>query len=268
MIRKFSFLRTFLPLFIIDFFLLFFAFFLGVLRRPKGINIECLIKNKTSSSCYVFATGPSIQHFDIKKLAGKDCFSLSNFYLHKDIKLINPIAHFIAAYHKPLQKKNFIDWINDIDSKLPKRTILITDSRNKILFQKSKIKSRKIIYIPTFPFNYIIFISRFGSQIRPWSIPILAIPVLYLVGYKKINLVGCDHTSLRNYKDDIKNFYSRTKDVRKRTTDKSHWNSTNIINVLQNELMLFNQYKSLNLFLRKRNVRIINLSNDSWLDFL
>jgi hypothetical protein len=266
--RNIYYLRHFFPSFIIEFFLLILAFFLGVFKNPKGIDLKWLLNNKTSSNCYIFATGPSIKRFDVKKLAGRDCFSLSNFYLHKDIKLINPIAHFIAAYHKPLEKKNFVDWVNDMDAKLPKRTILITDSKNKILFQKSKIKDRKIIYIPTFPFNNIMFISRFGSQIRPWSISILAIPVIYLVGYKNINLVGCDHTSLRNYKDNIKNFYSKSEDIRKKTTDKSHWDGVNIINVLQNELMLFNQYKSLNLFLKKRNVKIINLSNDSWLDFL
>ncbi len=265
---NFRFLSSLVPYFVAEFFLVFFGFFYGLFMCPRGIDLKPIIQNRKSLNCYILATGPSINDFDIAKLAGKDCFTLSNFYLHKDINLINPIAHFVASYHKPLQKNNFIDWIKDIHSKLPIRTILVTDIRNKKLFEKAKINSRKIIYVPTFPLNGIFYLNRFGSQMRPWSIPILAIPILFLAGYKKLNLLGCDHTTLKNYKQNIKNFYPNNLDIRKRTTDQTHWNKLNIITALQNELLLFKQYYSLSSFLKKKNVKILNLSNDSWLDFL
>jgi hypothetical protein len=38
---------------------------------------------------------------NLKPLAGEDCFSISNFYLHNDIQTINPAFHGFTPYHEP-----------------------------------------------------------------------------------------------------------------------------------------------------------------------
>jgi len=239
----------------------------GLYKLPLGIQFEGLNSLRSSKECFLLATGPSIKDFQVSNLIGKDCFTVSNFYLHEKIIELNPIAHFIAAYHAPISRENFIQWIEQIDRSLPSRTILVTDLRNKILFEESGINSKRlVIYLPTFPKYKVFNISKFGSQMRPASVPILALPVLMMLGYHEINLLGCDHNTLKNYKDSVENFYDNSRDPRIGATDKSSWSNYNIIRALRDNLLLFTQYQELYKYAVRRHIQIRNLSSSSWLD--
>ena len=239
----------------------------GLYKMPMGIEIKGLINQSCTKECFLLATGPSIKNFQVGNLIGQDCFTVSNFYLHEKILELNPIAHFLSAYHPPMSRDNFIKWIEQIDKSLPPRTILVTDLRNKILFEESDLGSKRlVIYVPTFPKYKVFNISEFGSQIRPASVPILALPVLMMLGYQKINLLGCDHNTLKNYKGGVENFYDNSRDPRVGATDKLSWSGYNIIRALRDNLLLFTQYQQLHNYATRQHIEIRNLSNSSWLD--
>jgi hypothetical protein len=64
---------------------------------------------------FLLAAGSSINQKNLKPLAGEDCFSISNFYLHNDIQTINPAFHGFAPYHEPLILENYYIKQPDID---------------------------------------------------------------------------------------------------------------------------------------------------------
>jgi hypothetical protein len=56
--------------------------------------------------CFILATGPSIKTQDLRYLQGELCIGVSQFFLHKDIKIISPKYHVLAPSHHPF---NFDD---------------------------------------------------------------------------------------------------------------------------------------------------------------
>ena len=51
--------------------------------------------------CFILGSGPSINKQNLKPLKNEICFAMSMFYLHKDIKEINPLYHVNASHHAP-----------------------------------------------------------------------------------------------------------------------------------------------------------------------
>ena len=95
--------------------------------------------------------------------------------------------------------------------------------------------------------------------------PLMILPFMIYMGYQEIYLIGCDSNNLRNYGKKIENFYDQNLEV-KRGSD-FPW-SAGIIKELENNLSVFTQFKNYKKLADKLNIKIINLSNDSWLDFL
>lgn len=90
-------------------------------KKLLGKNI-CLKTKGRGKVAFLLATGPSVKNENLKVLAGKDCYSASNFFLHEDIKTINPKFHFFAPYHEPLILENYIEWLRKGDRDLPAET--------------------------------------------------------------------------------------------------------------------------------------------------
>ena len=62
---------------------------------------------KTSETAFLIATGPSLKFENLQLLAGHDCYSVSNFFLHPDLNSVNPKIHFFAPWHPPLIRENY-----------------------------------------------------------------------------------------------------------------------------------------------------------------
>jgi hypothetical protein len=219
-------------------------------------------------TAYLFATGPSINKTNLDFAVNEDIFTVSNFVIHNIIDRTNPIAHFIAAFHAPLDMKSIKNWLEMIDIKLPVSTVIVTDKRNRIFFEGHHFKNRNVIYIETFPIrDYYISCPPYFSP-RPWSVPQLAIPYIFALGYKEIVLCGCDHTALRDYGNDIIHFYSAQKELRIGASDKTAWKDGGIISQLHNNYELFNLYHVMQRYYNKKGLMLKRLTNDGWLDFI
>jgi hypothetical protein len=259
-----------LPPFLFDFML--FGF--GVakdLAHPDLMNLikkNCVLKNNGSGKrAFLLATGPSIKSQDLSLLKGEDCFTSSNVFLHEFINEINPKFHFFAPYHKPLILSNYLAWMNQADRMLPKSTKIFLATESEALVKKHNLfKHREIFYL-----NFGHDFSRTTVDITktimaPQSVPLMVLPVLIYMGYSEIYLVGCDHTVLRDFKRNVTHFYNSKKDLRKNSSDKNTWGD--IIKTHETSMQVFVQYKFYkDILLNSQNkIKIINLSNDSWLD--
>jgi hypothetical protein len=214
---------------------------------------------------FLLATGPSVRQEDLKALAGEDCYSVSNFFLHEDINLISPQIHFFAPYHEPLILKNYVEWLQQADMMLPNTTrICLGHSTRQIVQEFNLFPDREIyyLYLANVGYRNLKAIDLTRPVLAPYTGPLMILPVLLYMGYKVIYLIGCDHTVLRDYKRTIKNFYRPSADVRKNATDVNAWDG--IIDSHLHSLSVLNQYNVYKKLLD--NISIVNLSQDSWLD--
>ncbi len=245
-------------------------------------SVIILVKNRIFCKCYLpvngshreretaylFATGPSINNIKLDFAVNEDVFTVSNFIMHDIIGKINPIIHFIAAFHPPLNMQSIRAWLEIIDSRLPVSTLIVTDKRNRYFVEGHHFKNRKVIYVETFPIrDYFISCPPYVSA-RPWSVPQLAIPYIFSLGYKEIVRCGCDHTALRDYGRDIVHFYNSQKDVRVGASDKTAWKDGGIISQLHNNYELFSLYRVMQRYYNSRGLTLTRLTNDGWLDFI
>lgn len=214
---------------------------------------------------FLLATGPSINQEDLRLLAGEDCFSISNFYLHDDIQTINPLFHGFAPYHEPMILENYVEWLRQADSALPRQTKILLGHKTFGIVQKFGLfPEREIYYLYLAPWAEKNCVNLEHPILAPQTGPLLLLPLMIYMGYEEIYLLGCDHTVLRDYKKNITNFYSTDKDIRKDATNSNVWRGIEM--ELRSTLRLIDQYKFYQNILIGTPTNITNLSIDSWLE--
>ena len=260
--------KSFFPSFIYNFFLtcltnINFYFFINGKEIKKNKIFKNMEMNKVG---FLLATGPSTKRQNLKKLKNYDCFSVSNFFLHNDIKIIKPKFHFLAPYHKPIFINDWIKWIKLVDNYLPKETKIVLSIKDKNRIKRlNLLKNREIFYLY---FSSFIKIKNTIDITKPLPSlqtgPLMILPFMIYMGYKTIYLVGCDADHLKNYGKNIENFYNQKLEVRRGSN--KPW-KMGIIKELENNLRVFNEFNDYKVFCKKNNIKIINLSQNSWLDF-
>lgn len=225
-----------------------------------------LLKNKASRKrCFVLATGASIKKQNLKMLAGEDCYSISNFFLHEDIKEINPKFHFFAPYHKPLILENYVDWMRMADKYLPEKTeMVLCDSNEYLVREYNLFPKRKIHYLHFGSIDIPVNTDITKSIKAPQTGPIMMLPVMDYLGYKEIYLVGQDMNRIASYGGTTPNFYSKA--PRKNATNGEQW--VDIIPEMERTLVMFRQFKEYADYFSAKGIGFYNLSPISWLSFI
>lgn len=239
------------------------------IHLPKDISYNFSLKNSSiSESACILATGPSLKDHDLSFLKNVDCYSVSNFFLHPQLNAIRPLIHFFAPYHKPLLIDNFVEWLRKAHIILPSSTKICLGVRDKQIVEKFNLfEGRSIYYLKLGKApSYSIF-DPTKTVLAPYTSPIMILPLLLYMGYKKVFLLGCDNNTLKNYKGSISNFYSPDKEIRLNATSGDKWDR-GIMNELIEQLAQFKQYDFYNKFYSKMNTKLYNCSNDSWIDFI
>ena len=160
--------------------------------------------------------------------------------------------------------ENYIECLKLADEKLPKETNIVLALSNKYIAEEYNLfPNRKIFYLD------LCCLEKVQTDIEkpvmtPQTGPIMMLPVLDYMGYRTINLVGCDLNILKNYKSKVENFYDE--DPRKNATNDACWGT--IIDELNATLKVFSQFEKYNTFFEEKGVKFNNLSPDSWLDFV
>ncbi|MEH6627058.1 MAG: hypothetical protein V7739_11470 [Motiliproteus sp.] len=227
------------------------------------------LKNSAlGQDAFVLATGPSIKDVDLSFLEGRDCFSVSNFFLHDQIDLINPRFHFFAPYHKPLILDEYIDWLSASDKELPPSTsIVLGTSTRSIVEDNDLFAGRKVYYLSLQKSGVGRKPDILKPVLAPYTSPIMTLALIHYMGYKRVFLLGCDHNVLKNYGGTVSNFYSPEKEMRSNATSGSNWDS-GIISHLDIARNVFLQYDFYNSIFDSDGREMYQMSKDGWLDFI
>ena len=257
-------LRDFIPPILLNYRDTFYANYKYMMYRNKNIfrnnlNLENCGKGKRA---FILATGPSIKKEDLSLLSKEDCFSVSNFFLHKNINEINPKMHFFAPYHEPLILENYVEWLAKSDTILPITTDIVLGHKTKDMVEKFNLfKYRQVRYL-YLTYNNTLDVDITKNVLGPQTGPLMILPVLIYMGYNQIYLLGCDHNTLKYYGGTVENFYEADMDIRKNAINK--WDSP--YNELMCTMNVFKQYEYYAKIADKKGIKIINLSMESWLE--
>lgn len=237
-------------------------------------NKAVLQKNKylkgiaTGKDAYLLATGPSLKGVDLSFLAGKDCFSVSNFMLHPQLSDIAPKLHFFAPYHEPLIFDEYVSWLKKADAELPVSSGIVLGLQTKVTVDKYGLfKGREVYYLCLEKVSLSLVPDLTQPVLSPQTSPIMVLPVLHYMGYKRVYLLGCDHNILRNYGGIVENFYSPEQDPRKNATSGDNWRD-GVVKHLENALNVFAQYVYYKNVFSRSGRELKHTSKEGWLDFL
>ncbi|WLE95575.1 MAG: DUF115 domain-containing protein [Candidatus Electrothrix communis] len=149
--------------------------------------------------CFIIGAGSSIKKQNIEDLAGKKCITVSNVYVHPAITSISPAYHIlpnIFKHHSRLYgEKKFIDWLSDMNDRLPLSTKIIMDIADKVTVEKVNLfQGREVLWYGCTHWNEEV-IDQIVPETLPnvWSVSETAIAIAIYFGFSPIYLLGMDH---------------------------------------------------------------------------
>ncbi len=230
-------------------------------------NKELINSVGTNKTCYILACGPSINEMDLSILKGKDCISVSNFFVHPLYNEIQPKYHVFAPTHEPITEQQYNSWITDYSSKTNFKTKLILNAFDREITDKVAFKED----IKRYYYELTDKMPEFYNDIqldqplpRIQTVVHIAIYAAFSLGYKEIRLLGVDHNWLLTH-GKSSHFY---KENESELTNKGYVEYNEDVDwelQLQCNLNLWKVYKSIKKY-TKTNIRIINNTENSLLD--
>jgi hypothetical protein len=182
--------------------------------RPELQNIAELRGRHKGGRCFVLAGGPSISQQDLTPLEDEVCISTSNFFVHKDYALINPLYHCVPNFcSPPFPESAAVSWFTEMHRALGHAT-LITDRGNRQKIENHQLFCDRVV-------RYVDTEGAWTDSLPPdaldltqpippvQSVPVLALMIALYLGFDKIYLLGCDHSWLDHY-GDSRHFYPET----------------------------------------------------------
>jgi hypothetical protein len=238
--------------------------------QKESLRKNCELQNYgKNKKAFVLATGPSLKLENLKLLQGQDCFSVSNFFLHDDISIVQPKFHFFVPYNdnESFSLETYVNWLQQADKHLPESTkIVLGHSTKNLVKDYSLFPNREVfyLYVASLRNQKLRNIDLTGLLPFPRTGPLMILPVLIYMGYSEIYLLGCDATWLRDCgKNSVQNFYSADKDIRKNIIP----NKLNVTIQASNLCRVIDLFRKYGEFMdRKKQGKIINLSKDTWID--
>ncbi len=237
-----------------------------------------IFKNKHSGErCFILATGPSIKEQDLSVLQGELCIAVSHFFLHKDIKIINPQYHILAPYHSPFNFKTLEKVFDGFNECYSDDTIYLFGHRiyDYSIFnflKKYPERNRKNAYFINYsssqsldennynePQNWDISKSPF--EIR--TVVYIAIQVALYMGCKEIYLIGCDHDYLNDTNRITNHHFYKEEDG---VSDAEHLSSFTTERWFKEYYLRWKQYRLMGEYAKSQGCQIFNATKGGMLD--
>jgi len=231
-------------------------------------NFKIIYNNKktrnlklNNETVYVIGNGPSLNNFDLSAIYDSDVITMNYFYAHPDLNKLKIVAHCIG---EPYNCDTWVDPTNMVQN-TPAETYWFNLSAAK--FCKATFPKKNIFYYPpAFEFNCSLFASKtlILPSIQYQSTSQMAIMIAIHLGYKKIYLLGLDHdwlTTKNGYSPHFYNEDEESSDIKR--ADFSIFSYLDMINISKN---LFEIYQKIKIIAIRNNIKIVNLSNPTYLD--
>lgn len=227
--------------------------------------------------CFILATGPSIKNQDLRQLQSELCIAVSQFFLHKHIKIISPKYHILAPSHHPF---NFDD-VNKIFDGLMQS---YADNVTCFLGYTPYIYStyRFLEKYPQYKNNNQYFIDYSMSQSldesnycnneiwrideKPFSIRTViysAIQIAIYMGCKEIYLIGCDHDYLNDPSRVTNHHFYKEEDG---ISDAEHLSSFTTERWFEEYYFRWKQYRLIREYAQQQGCNIFNATEGGMLD--
>jgi hypothetical protein len=225
----------------------------------NALNKNKIYRDKHSGEkCFILGTGPSLNSLtndQIQVINKSVVFGVNSLYKSKIGNLVKP------DYYALVDNLYWGDWSSAFDEVknkyIDKKIIFITDYRairnNKFFWQKDQISIQ--LYAKLYPVNSIDEdISK--NTYALMNVVSCAIIVAIFMGFKEINLLGCDYNAFCNAGHG--HFYDDKIDLQE--------SNYNLEFYLKHYLMITSFHYKIAELAKKRKVEILNLTPGSLLD--
>jgi hypothetical protein len=250
--------------------------FIGSIKYRKELKRNLVLENKfEGGECIILGNAPSLNNYDLSKIKNKNLFFLNSFHFNKNFKNLlkeNKFKGYLAApIHPPQDEKEWKKYLEGILKNISDNTLLflgldgrkINLKRLYIKINKNLRKKNVFFYFAGKYYNPLIDrtpsfnISK--SLIRTYTASLYALQVAISLGFKRIYLLGIDHSDIFIGNPKKNHFYGKI-DIQKK-----EWERITNLESVKNLYEMFSLYSNLNRF---SDVRIVNLSETSLLNFL
>jgi len=257
----------------------------------SDLKIHALKKDHSNKECYVLGNGPSLNNVLEKKLdvlKNSECFGVNFFWKSKFYNEIKPRYYVIVSTNywvkgkidaNEVGRQQTFEFIsNNTNWKMTLIVPAIARKHvewKKIIARNKKIDIKYVNITPIEGFKSFVFFAlkyNYGLP-RPHNVLIPAIKIAIDLKYSKINILGADHSWLKEIfvaSDNKvyltqKHFYDN-KPVPEVMYDGTSNRIRNIADMLMKFVYSFRSYYVLEDYAKKNNVKIYNLTKDSYID--
>ena len=161
-----------------------------VSRNARFCNIH------KGQRCFILGSGNSISGQDLKRLRGEIVMTQNHFHAHADIGIIEPTYHVNVPKYQPREyDKDWSAWIDTMDERLPKKTILFFDKNTKYLIDAKGVFGDRAYYIKTGYNEFVGNSAPVDLTKSIMSVPTVltqCLAIAIYMGFSEIYLLGFD----------------------------------------------------------------------------
>lgn len=226
---------------------------------------------------FILCCGPSIQQQDLTLLKDEITMAVSSFYMHKDLKIIQPNYYCNAqwARNEKLSDDVEMEYLKELHKNVGHSRYFFAAQEKELIENSHVFDSREVNY-------YYYDYSDYHGICRPYfyqevdlcqeimpvhSVPVLCIQLALYMGFKEIYLLGTEHDSLLT--NQYTYFYDKDKCVTGRkdvTIDENDRLVWNFSRSLADTYRLWENYKTMKRIADAGNVKIYNATAGGALD--
>jgi hypothetical protein len=235
-------------------------------RNKKFKNIHA------GERCFILGSGHSIMTQDLTKLKNEIVITQNHFHSHKDIDIIQPKYHVvIPKFHPSEYDKDWIDWICDMEKKLPADTTFFFGTNTKAIIDSKTGLSPRTNYINAGFHSIVMNHAKVDITKRIMNVPTVitqCITIALYMGFKKIYLAGFDLDQiclLAKSRDDVR-FYGHSQITKNEAEKKIEDDSGSSGFDFFNYWLIWRQLNLLKKYAGKNNMEIVNVANGGMLN--
>jgi len=257
----------------------------------SDFKVKALKMPDVKEECYVLGNGPSLNQVLETKLSvleQKDCFGVNFFWKSEYYKKIKPRFYIIASTNywavgkvdanEQGRRETFDNISKNTDWKMTLVVPAIARKHKKwqeVIAQNPNIDIQYINLTPIEGFNSFInsALKRNLGLPRPHNVLIPAIKIAIDLQYKNINILGADHSWLKEIYvgSDNKVYLTQKHFYDNKPAPEVMYDGTsnrvrNIADMLMKFVYSFKSYYVLKQYASKNNVNVYNLTKDSYID--
>ncbi|MDD3173221.1 MAG: hypothetical protein PHF63_06125 [Herbinix sp.] len=220
--------------------------------------------------CFVLGNGPSLSKIDLSLLKDEITFTVNDLYYNENFDKINTTYHLFAD---PLYFTELEGTIMKLTNKFSPKGIFIESSGYQKMVQND-LNSKYSIYVYAngIEVDDLKFMQMDLCKLLPYYCTVVqsAITIASYMGFREIYLLGCDCTGILNYIDrvqgqKIKNYAF---DLPEEEQQKLKVIKVTSENIFFEWYHIFKSYRILREILKGKNIKLINLTENSILDSL